>query len=270
MIYGKIREKILLYGTEAIPRLEHAWDNSFEGIIQDRILEIIHRIQMENLFVELGRWRMLESHDLLRGYFLISRYQYPDLREKDIRDQIDQIRKDIWLELNSNLTALEKVQVINHILFDIHQFSGNKTNFEAPSNFFLNEVLQTRKGNTLSLGILYILLARSLDMPVFGVDLPQYFILAYADLEYEGALEMVRDDEVLFYINPFNRGAVFTRREIELFIRQMKITEQKSFFIPCDHLTIIRRAMEQLIHAFEKSGNPQKAEELRKLNQALD
>lgn len=268
-VFDKIKEKILFYGIDAIPLLEDAWDNSFDNSIQSRIEEIIHNIQITNLKKALVDWKNNNRLDLLEGFYLVSRYQYPDLNFDKLKEQVERIEKDIWLELNSNLTALEKIKVINHILFDINRFTGNKTNIDAPQNLFLNNLLETRKGNHLSLGILYIILSQKLGIPIFGVNLPQHFILAYMDEVQDEKIKLEDENEVLFYINPFNRGAVFTQREIELFIKHLKLKPNTSFYKPCDNVAIIRRLLENVIENYNKLGYLDKVDELKELLDAL-
>ena len=70
---------------------------------------------------------------------------------------------------------------------------------------------------------------------------------------------------VLFYINPFNNGAVFTRREIELFIQQMKFRPEKSFFEPCSNPAIIRRLINILIFSYNQSGQSENIEVLENI-----
>lgn len=268
-VFDKIKEKILFYGVDAIPFLEDAWDNSFDNNIQGRIEEIIHSIQLRNLKAELVNWKENNRLDLLEGFYLVSKYQYPDLNYDKQVEQVERIEKDIWLELNSNLTALEKIKVINHVLFDINRFTGNKTNIDAPQNLFLNNLLETRKGNHLSLGILYIILSQKLGIPIFGVNLPQHFILAYMDEVYGEKIVMEDENEVLFYVNPFNKGAVFTQREIELFIKHLKLKPNVSFYKPCDNTDIIRRLLENVIASYNKLGYLEKVEELNDILSAL-
>ena len=268
-VFDKIKEKILYYGIDAIPLLEDAWDNSFDNNIQSRIEEIIHSIQLSNLKDAFVNWKENNRLDLLEGFFLVSKYQYPDLNFDNLKEQVERIEKDIWLELNSNLTALEKIKVINHILFDINRFTGNKTNIDAPQNLFLNNLLETRKGNHLSLGILYIILAQKLGIPIFGVNLPQHFILAYMDEVQDEKIAMEDENEVLFYINPFNKGAVFTQREIELFIKHLKLKPNSTFYKPCDNVAIIRRLLENIIENYNKLGYLDKVDELKELYDAL-
>lgn len=261
-MFGQIKKQLQGYGHQAIPLLENAWDNSFEPEIQDRIENIIHGIQQESLFEELEIWKKEGQYDLLQGFLIISKFQYPDLDEEALKSQVDAIKRDIWLELNSNLTALEKVKVINHILFDVHGFSGNKTNVEALHNVFLNNLLETKKGNYLSLGILYIFISQKLGIPVFGVDLPRHFVLAYVDEVHDEKYSVADESEILFYINPFNKGAVFTHREIETYIRHMKLSPKSSYFRPCHNRLIILRVVEFLMDSFKESGLTEKVEEL--------
>ncbi len=268
-VYDKIREKILLYGIEAIPYLENAWDNSFNNEIQHRVENIIHTIQVADLRHELKNWKENDRINLLKGFYLVTKYQYPDLNFASIEEKIEKIKKDMWLELNNNLTALEKVKVVNHIFFDVHKFSGNKTINDALPGLFVNSLLETRKGNHLTIGMLYMILSQKLGMPIFGVDLPQHFILSFADEIQEGQISVPNDNEVLFYINPFNKGAVFTQREIEQFIKHLKLKPSPLYYKPCDNLTILKRLIENIVVMFSKQGQSVKAVELKRIAEVL-
>lgn len=270
-IYETIRAKLLSFGQEVIPALESAWENSFDTLIQTRIESIIHKIQFDEISAKLMEWANPMNQRLLDGVLLVARYQYPDLDEVRIKRQFDQIKQDVWLEINQHLTALEKVRVINHIIFDIHGFSGNTTNFHAPQNSYINNVMESKKGNPLSLSILYAVIAQDLKIPIFGVNLPEHFILAYCD---EASLLPVFSKEefgknVLFYINPFSKGAVFSKKEVDGFLKQLKIEPQASYYEPCSNLDIIRRLIRNLINSYDKLGYPDKSEELKQLLESL-
>jgi regulator of sirC expression with transglutaminase-like and TPR domain len=265
--YGVISEKIYSFGTDAIPLLEHSWENSFNLLVQERIENIIRRIQQDNLEFEFANWVGFGSSDLLKGFILVSKTQYPDLNEENLTIQVEQIKMDIWLELNDNMTALENVKVMNHVFFGVQRFEGNKINPNTPQNFYLNTLLETKKGSPLTLGMLYMILARKLNIPIYGVNLPQHFILSYLT---GPDIEDPTDADVLFYINPFNKGAVFTRREIELFVRQLKIQPDSSFFEPCSNLDIIKRLITGLIFAYQQLGYPEKIEDLENLLRIIE
>jgi regulator of sirC expression with transglutaminase-like and TPR domain len=270
-IYQQIRSKLLSYGEEVIPALENYWEHNQYGLVfQNRIENIIHQIQFDAVRLQLEHWTKTGAKELLRGVLAVNRYQYPDLDEGKIKKKLHQLKQDIWLELNDNLTAFEKVRVINHILFDVHGLSGNKKNFHAPQNSYLNNVLESSKGNPLSLSIVYILVCEMLEVPVKGVNLPNHFVLCYLD-EWGIMRKMhQQDDDVLFYINPYSRGTIFNRKEIEQFLAELKLEPRASFFEPCDNIAIVKRIITNLIYAYEKSGYPDKVEELKLLFKCLE
>lgn len=268
-MFGQVRDKIFAYGLDAVPLLEEAWDTTPDGQVQKRIETIIQTIQFDHNFHQLYLWRNNPAQDLLAGFILVAKYQYPELNEKTITDQVGQIIQDVWLEINNNLTPLEKVKIINHIFYDVHGFRGNKRDIQSPQNSYVNTVLETRKANPISLSIIYMVVAQSLKIPIYGINLPQNFILAYLNdfvLDYS----TVTRRQVQFYLNVFNNGAVFTQREVEMFLRQINLEQEDRYFLPCDNTTIIRRVMNNLIFSYQNSGNPDKAAELKKLQMALD
>jgi regulator of sirC expression with transglutaminase-like and TPR domain len=262
-VFSAVKDQILSMGSEVIPALEHVWENTFNNVLQSRIEDVIHIIQIEQVKAELLLWVETGGTDLLAGTLLISRYQYPDLDTDHVRKQIDLIKRDVWLEINPNLTAYEKVKVINHIFFDVCNFSGNTSNYHAPQNSFINNVLESKKGNPLLLSIVYSVIAQGLNIPIFGVNLPEHFILAYLD-EYSIKQEG-EDEAILFYINPFSRGAVFSRREIDTFLKQLKLEPNRIFYESCSNIDIVSRQVRNLVHSFEKLGYPNKVNDLKEL-----
>jgi len=272
-IYIHVKDRFVSFGTKIIPHLEDAWEDSFDAIIQKRIEEIIHLIQVEAFNKELLNWAKHNQYDLLTGILLIARFQYPDLDEEKIRKQIHQIKQDVWLEINDDLTALEKVKIINHILFDVHQFSGNISNYHAPQNSFINTVLETKKGNPVSLAILYMVIAQELNIPIYGVNLPEHFIVAYVD-EFKNLFsnsdKKHTAENILFYINPFSKGIIFSNKDIDQFLTQLKLEPKSSYYKPCSNLDIIKRVIRNLIYSFEKLGHLDKIDELKQIQQSLD
>lgn len=266
-VFSNIRDRLISYGEEVIPELENAWEASFNNIVQTRIEEIIHNIQFTNIRTKLAMWAEKIDPNLLEGAILVAKYQYPDLDEERLINKIEVIKRDIWLELNANLTALEKVRVMNHIIFEIHGYSGNTVNYHAPQNSYINNVLESKKGNPLSLSILYSVIAQSLGLPIYGVNLPEHFILAYKDVEgmAEGVMRTDNTYGVLFYINAFSKGSVFGKREIDTFLKQINMKPMDIFYAPCSNVDIITRMLRNLIGAYEKLGYPEKVKDLEEL-----
>ena len=260
-IFEHIHDKLISYGGEVIEYLESAWEQAFDPIQQERIANLVHEIQFGIVKEELKLWYQGGAFDLLQGIITINKYQYPDLDEQKLINQIESIKRDIWLQLIYDSSPSEQIKLINHVFYTIHGFSGNTSNHQDPQNSYLSQVLEAKKGNQISLAIIYSIIAQKLDIPVYGVNLPQHFILAYVDetmeTEFEGG--------ILFYINAFNKGFIFGRRDVDMFLKQLNLKAEKQFYEPCSNADIIRRVLRNLISAYENLGSTDKVAELNEL-----
>lgn len=264
-IFHHVENKLLDYGYGIISYLEKAWEQSFDALQQERIENLVHKIQFQNVKEDLSLWYQSGGFDLLRGILIVNKYQYPDLDEQKIINQIEVIKRDIWLQMMYDASPVEKVKLINHIFYTIYGFSGNTTNHKDPQNSYLSQVLESKKGNQISLAIIYSIIAQKLDIPIYGVNLPQHFILAYED-EAEKSTD---ENGILFYINVFNKGYVFSKKDIDQFLKQLNIQPEKFFYEPCSNTEIIKRVLRNLISAYEELGSEEKVRELRALLEVL-
>lgn len=260
LVFKSVSQELRDKGEDAIPYLEKAWEETFNETLQERIEDVIQQIQFRAVKTQLQRWLNEGADNLLEGCYILTRFQYPDLKYESLVDEVEKIRQDVWLEINNNLTALEKVKIINHIIFEVHKFAGNTSNFYSPQNCYLNQVFETHRGNPISLSVVYLLVAQRLGVPIYGVNLPKNFLLAYVDEWF-----MQEDQQVLFYINPFNRGVILGKREIDYFIKQQKLRPHESFYEPCGHEDIIKRLILNLILAYENLGHQDKILRLQEL-----
>ncbi|QEC54137.1 hypothetical protein FRZ59_02350 [Anseongella ginsenosidimutans] len=264
-VYRHVEERLLYHGYEVMNFLENSWEKSLDPVLQDRIINIIHKIQFREVKKELNEWAMSGAFDLLQGILIVNRYQYPDLDEQKVINQLEDIKRDVWLHMNYDMSALEKVKLLNHVIFKTHGFSGNTVNHQDPQNSYLNLVLESKKGNQISLALIYSLIAQKLDIPIYGVNLPQHFILAYVDDQEPVPRGFEKHDGILFYINPFNKGFVFNKRDVDYFLKQLQIEPRKEFYLPCSHIAIVQRILRNLISSYQQLGAREKADELREL-----
>lgn len=261
-IYAHIEEKLVGLGKPVIPLLEDAWSNAFDPVLQQRIATIVHKIQFDGLLEDFKLWIHTAEDDLLQGAMLVARYQYPDLEQDKIRQFVAQLKKEIWLELNDSMTALEQVHVLNHFFFTQHGFVGNTSNYHAPQNSYINCVIETKKGNPLALSTLYMLVCRSLGIPVYGVNLPEHFVLTYLEVKEE---EEGNTGRPLFYINPFSKGAVFGKEDIDQFVKKLDIEPQRSHYYPCSHRDMVLRMLRNLAFSYNKLGDTEKIDEIARI-----
>ncbi len=266
-IYTEVKYQLLLLGPVALPYLESAWDSAMNNLFLQRTEEIIEEIKFNFLIQELKAWKENKQDDLLYAIWLITSFQYPEISYEFLNKQLELIKKDIWLELTEDLTSIEEVRIINHILYEVHQFNGNLANYFAVQNNYLHYVLENKKGNTVSLGILYLLIAQKLKLPIFGVSIPDYLILSYINGDanlYDASFQSL-DDAILFYINPFSKGILLQKEDISGFLEQIQTPSRESFFAPCSNIEIVQKLLNSIAESHEQNGNKEIADKYRNI-----
>jgi len=263
-----VTDNLLQQGIEVIPELEKVWESTLNEKLQEKLENVIHDIQFETTKRNLKTWCDGGCDYVLEGAAYLAQFQFPEIDIKKLDSQIEQIKNDIWLEITTNLTALEKVKILNYVIFDIHKYTRNSNNFYSPQNSFINQVLETKKGNPISLAIIYMSVAHKLKLPVYGVNLPKNFILAYQD-EFKQDNSVNEPGDILFYINPYNRGSILGKREIDYFIKQQNLKSDKSYYTVCHNKEIVIRLINNLVLSYEKLGFHDKIERLQELLKIL-
>jgi regulator of sirC expression with transglutaminase-like and TPR domain len=266
-VYSHVSDKLFSLGVEGIPLLESAWETSENQVIQTRLEDLINKIQFSNVKDRLIKWIDKGGEDLLEGALLVSKFQYPDLDEFKVTQKVESISKNVWIELNPALSPLEEAHVINHVFFQLHGFFGHQTAQLDADLGYLNNLLDSKKGNSLSLSILYLILAQKNDLPIYGVNLPYHFIMAYSRKHLSDEELAANDQEksVMFYINPLNKGIAFSRSEITHYLEQMKVKTHSKFFSPCNNLEIIKTLIYNQLSCYDQTGNTDKAHQLKEL-----
>lgn len=248
-----VEGKILSLGGTVIPFLETEWEESFNPNVQRKIEELIHELQLSIMIERLQAWKNGGGLDLLEGLWIIATYHYPDLSIEKLRTTIEQLYYDIWIQFQEEMNAVDQVKRINSIFFGVMNFAANTKNFHSPSNSMVNVVLESRRGNPITLCVIYLLIARKLGMPVYGVNLPNLFVLTYKSAETQ------------FYINVFNRGIIFSKTDIDHYIAQLNIKSKDIFYQPCTNLEIVQRVLRNLILSYEKTSEQDKIREIEKI-----
>lgn len=265
-VYEEVEQQLLCADSQIIDKLEHIWETSLDELIQTRIENLIQQIQFSETRTKIYDWNNQAQVDLFEGFFLITQYQYPDLKLKQVRSKIQKITNDVWLEISNKLTSLEKITVLNHIFYDTNKFAVNLNNLNSPQNCYINQLLETKKGNAISIAILYALIARELKFPVQFINFPKTPLLAYIDPEMaKKAHGKNYKSSILFYINPSNKGAIIGRKEVEFFLNKNEQYGLDDFYEPCEDRIIIKKLLESLIESYDSLGYQDKVEDLSQI-----
>lgn len=269
-IFQHVHDILIQIGVEAIPYLEKSWEeNKYTGLYQERIETLIDTIHFNQIITDLTNWNNSDK-EILDGWIILTKWQFPGINKKNIIDKIEEIKNDIWIEIKGKQTAQEKILTFNKVFYTNYKFQGNTKNYHSPINSFIHTVLETKHGNPLSLAILYSKIAQMLHMPIYGVNLPNHFILAFVETKTPiNDLKKINKSDILFYINAFSNGSILNEKDIYSFLKQLKIEPNDSFFIPCSNKTILFRIITNLISSYQQLGNKKKVEQLIQLKEIL-
>lgn len=252
-ILTHVEEQIISLGSSIIPFLEQEWENNMAPSIQRRIEDLLHTVQYEQVKRRLAAWVEDGGKDLLEGMWIVATYQYPDLELDRLRQKVEEIYYDVWLEMKGDLHPFDQVKILNGVIFQKLKFSANTKNFHSPANSMINVVLEGKKGNPVSLCAVYMLVAQKLNLPIYGVNLPNLFILTY----------VAGDNH--FYINAFNKGLIFSKTDIDNYISHLNLSYSPVFYNPCDHIEILKRLLRNLVVSYEKLGDNHKVREVKEM-----
>lgn len=264
-ILRHVTEKLTSLGPGLIPKLEAVWETAKEPVIQERIEDVIGQIHFNDLLQNVTAWLAGGCRDLLEGALLVNKFMFPDQDESRIIAQLERLYNNVWIEYNGHLTPTEEVMVIDHVMYVLHGFSGNSGLSFDPDLGYLGQVLQTKKGNSITLGIIFLIITQKLDMPVYGVNLPYHFVMAYASrhLTEEELENHTAAGEVMFYINPINKGAIFSSKEIDQYLEKSQIKSQEFYYAPCHNRRIIQSLIMNQLACYDHNGDLEKAKQLK-------
>ncbi len=192
-------------------------------------------------------WKQLMSRpgvepDLEQGICLISRIGGDfELTPEDIREHLNRLAVPLRERL-SGVEGTERLRVFRRYVFREMGFRGNTSDYYAPENSFLHEVLRTRRGIPVSLGVACMLLARRVGLPIFGINMPGHFLLKYESPEFS------------VYLDPFNEGNLLRKRDCVKFLLRQKIRPSGSLLKPASSLTILKRMYRNLINYYVSHG----------------
>ena len=248
-IYQRIENELINLPVTIIPQLEDYWLDSKSTILQERLEQVINKIQFMHVKKELMTWGKSDSPNLIEGAILVNKSYNPNLITEPIRKVIEKIKKDVRLELNDQLTALEKIKILNHFFYNIYNYQALSPNQPTNWDGDIGTVLSQKQGNYVIISIIYAGIAQELGIPVYGIHLTDSVLLCYIN---ENEDSSNKEQEILFYINPIDRGKVFGRAELQFVIESRKLVNRPKYYKAAGNTSLIKRLVKHNISVYKK------------------
>jgi len=268
-VFSSVSDRIVSLGRAIIPNLEHLWENTPDESVQGRIEMLIHKLHFRDLVNDFTNWKS-GSCELLQGALLAARYRYPEMIATTTLQEMEKIRRNIWLELNSYLTPLEQINVITGILYSYYKMKGNEVAYDIQEDFLINKVIENKKGNAITNGILYLIICELLDIPVKAINIPKQFILGYFDIDYNFPNPTrQKSEKINFYIDPLN-GQIYSHKDVENYFKRISVPPTPSYFKQLSNRRIIQHLLEEYSKCFANDTSLYKKNDLLFLAKLLE
>lgn len=257
----RVKTRLLELGEKAVPLLDEQKTHTKNEEERELINEIIQWItygSLEEDFIDvlengLGNLKQLEE-----AVFILARLENPTLREGEYKKKLDRFANMIEDDLRYQLDDSKKMHQLLNFVFDELSFSGDSEDYYHPDNSYFHRVIDRRKGLPISLGLVVLFLARRLDLPFHGVNMPIHFML-----KYQG-----EKDEML--VDPFDNGKVVSYNQCYFFLKQNGIEPKSEHFETAAEGEILARCIRNLIQSFSRRGKEEKVKNLKNLLNILE
>jgi regulator of sirC expression with transglutaminase-like and TPR domain len=219
-VYQTVRQKLISCGRRALEWVKPLSLDP-DPIRRRRALDIIRhfgRVDADDQFLAFCL-RSGQDFDLETGAWMLARTHSPEINVDGYRALLDDFAGTVRERL-TGAGPRGACKPVNQVLFDELGFHGNEANYYDPDNSYLNRVIDRRMGNPINLSLLYLLVARRLQMPVAGIGLPGHFLCRYQSTSGE------------VYIDPFNRGRFLTKADCIQYLIQGKYSINDDYLSP--------------------------------------
>jgi regulator of sirC expression with transglutaminase-like and TPR domain len=255
VVFDAVAAHFIEEGRNTIPALERVLAENTDEEVRARIQTIIRQIRTKEVQEGLQGWIDGRHHNLLEGAYWVAKLRYPSLTWPPLQNALDDMMTDILICTSDDQLQLpNKLTIFNQLFFQTHGYKRTNDTLN-PIYCFINRVLETQCGNAISLGLLYLYLTQQNGWPLYGVCLPDIFLVACVNAA----------DEVLCYINPFNNGTWAGKSSVTSYFEQRGIAPRPVYYRPCDNVTVLLRLIEYIIYTYEQEGNHSQADLFRLL-----
>tara|TARA_R110000868_G_scaffold259361_16_gene517538 strand:- start:9101 stop:9916 length:816 start_codon:yes stop_codon:yes gene_type:complete len=255
-IQESVQSRFIELGENAVPILDEYRLEIKNKEEKHRVGNIIHQLTFETLktdFHELLEQGIKNREGLEKASFMLARFGNATLREREYSKKLDHFAEMVEPTIRYRLDERRRMKQLVKFVFEDLNFSGDTEDYHNPANCFMDQVINRRRGLPITLSMVVMFLARRLEMPFFGVNMPIHFMLNY-----------ISDKEEVL-IDPYDNGAIVTYDQCYFFLKKNNIEPKPDHFRIASDLEILIRCIRNLIHSYERKEMPERVEDLKKL-----
>lgn len=260
-VHGAVKRRLFELGERAVPLLDQEKNNVSNDEERALITDIIRHItygSIEEDFIDVLENGLNTLEHLEDAIFILSRFENPTLRALEYKRKLDHFAETIHDEIRYQPVQSKQMRLLLNFIFNELGFSGGTTDYYNTDNAFLDCVIDRRRGLPISLALVVLFLARRLDLPFKGINMPIHFLL-----KFDGDKEDV-------LIDPFDHGKAVTYNQCHYFLKQNGVEPKPSYFQEVNEAQMLARCIGNLMQSYRRKEEEQKAEDLKGLLHTLE
>ena len=242
-IYLPVREKIISLGPHVCDWLKYfVLDEN--PIVRRRVRDVISHFKRLKADTEFSAFCLNHGEDfeLEEACWLLARTVDPEINTEAYRAVLDDYAHDLMHKIDFGSEPESIMAEINRYIFQTQRYQGNEDNYYSADNSYLNRVIDQRRGNPISLCMIYQLVGRRLGLPVTGIGLPGHFLCRF---------QTPRQD---YYIDAFNKGRLLTKTDCMKYLKQAGYEFHETFLMPASSRRILLRMCSNLHQIYQRDN----------------
>ena len=256
-VEGRLHE----LGEKVVPMLDEHKEvlEDDQGIERlDRIIRTITFDNLEQDFLDYLTDGLNTMERLEEAIWMLVRFHEPAFRAQPYKQKLDRMARSIHEDITYSLDDRKRMRQLINYVFNELQFEGDIENYHDARNSYMNTVMDRGKGIPISLALVVLFLARRLEIPFYGINMPIHFMLNY------------KSDQHDLLIDPFDGGSVVTRNQCYQFLMKNGVRPKAEHFEVATHKEILTRYIRNIIHNYARIHEDSRVEQMQKLLNAAE
>jgi regulator of sirC expression with transglutaminase-like and TPR domain len=213
-----------------------------------RLESLSAELRLQNTLGQLNELCKGNEVPLLKAALLLGKVDEPNVDVEGYLQYVRETSAEIGRQFpkGDEVKPRDQFDVLRRIVFKELGFHGSRHEYYHPANSHMHRVIDDREGLPISLGVVYMALAKELGLSVEGIGLPGHFVVREVYSDDEGQL-----------VDVFERGELLDRKDAERIVRgNIGASLTELMLKPMTNLEILRRIANNLIGAADRRRDP--------------
>ena len=167
----------------------------------------------------------------------------PDVDVETYIERVQQMADEIRKSLPTDADEATRLTAMDRHLFEELGIHGSRFEYDTRANSYINEVIEDREGLPITLSVLYIEIARQLNLNVQGIGLPGHFVVQFAPAATPTDVQL---------IDPFEQGKRLSEEDVLARLSEARYPNLPQFRVPQTSVQICERMIGNLLGLAER------------------